>query len=206
MSPFKTVYLFRHGETDWNKAQRLQGSTDIPLNETGRTQALRLREFFVSNPIDVVLSSDLSRARETAEIARGNLNVEIVTDPRMRETNLGQAEGLTQPEIIERFGDHAWHAWYEHNPRSVPFRFPGGETKIEHLTRLLEGLEAFLTMTPHARIGVASHGGAMRRLIHHLRPEISTPLMVSNCALYELTFALDGKVWTIDLEAKCKAD
>lgn len=199
----KTVFIFRHGETDWNLQRRLQGNTDIPLNQTGRSQAAKLTDFFRLNPVDIFLSSDLSRARETAEIAKGELDVSVVLDPGLRETNLGQAEGLTHPEIIERFGAHAWEAWYDIGPNGGHFRFPGGETKTEHLQRVLGSLERFLRETNHSRIGVASHGGVIRRLIHHLRPELTDPVMVSNCSVYELGFDVMSGLWSVDLEVKC---
>lgn len=199
----KTLYIFRHGETDWNRERRLQGNTDIPLNETGRAQALRLREFFRSNPVEVFVSSDLGRAKETAEIARGAADVPILIEAGLRETNLGEAEGLTQPEIVAKFGPHAWEAWYEIGPDARQFRFPRGETKKEHLLRVFEALERFVASTRYEKIGVATHGGVLRRLIHHWRPELTEPVMIPNCAVYEVTFETGSGLWAVNLEVKC---
>ena len=199
----KTVYIFRHGETDWNRERRLQGNSDIPLNHNGRQQALALREFFRLNPVDVFLSSDLSRAHETARIAAGDAPIDVVLDRRLRETHLGEAEGLLYSEIIDRFGQKLWDEWYSLSGGSQDARFPGGESKAEHVRRLLDALESFLRATPHARIGVASHGGAMRRLIHRLRPELTSPVAIGNCVLYEMRFEVSSGIWTVDLEPRC---
>jgi broad specificity phosphatase PhoE len=200
----RTLFIFRHGETDWNKAGRFQGRVDIPLNETGRAQAKKLREFFVANPVDVFLSSDLERARETAEIAAGGAGVPIVLDARLRETNLGDAEGLTQDEVIAKFGKEALEGWRSLDKDHRDFRFPNGETKLEHLARVFEGVDEFLRTTNYKRIGVASHGGAMRRLIHHFAPHLTEPVLVTNCALYRIDYDPSSKeAYRLHLEPLC---
>jgi Fructose-2,6-bisphosphatase len=104
-----TLLLVRHGETDWNAARRIQGSTDIPLNETGRAQARETaselaRQFAGVSP--VVVSSDLSRAHETAQIIAATLGVE---EPRtyvgLRERSYGVAEGLTIADYRSQYGE-----------------------------------------------------------------------------------------------------
>ncbi len=196
----RTLFIFRHGETDWNKEGRFQGRFDIPLNETGRKQAERLREFFSLNPVEVFLSSDLARARETAEIAKGELDVPVVLESRLRETNLGDAEGLTQEEVAVKFGPELLQGWRSIGLENQNFRFPNGESKAEHLERILAGLEQFLGSTEYSRIAVASHGGVMRRLLHHLLPGLSTPVMVGNCVIYRVDFYEDGSRWVVHPE------
>jgi len=197
----KMIYMFRHGETDWNREGRMQGGTDIPLNETGREQALRLREFFRANPVDAFLSSDLRRAHDTAKIAAGEPAAPIILEPRLRETNLGEAEGLTVEEFLERFGAELLEKWRALDKVHEHVRFPQGESKLEHLTRFLKGLEDFLH-SPQARswsrIGVATHGGSMRRIMHHLQPHFSEPMMVGNCVTYRFEYHLPTRVWTLD--------
>jgi broad specificity phosphatase PhoE len=203
----KTILIFRHGETDWNLQGRMQGGVDIELNETGRKQALVLKEFFSRFPVEVCLSSDLKRAIETAQIAVGTNQTPIIIEPLLRETNLGAVEGLTKEQVRQQFGEASWEAWATSHPDHGRFRFPGGETKQEHLQRLIRGLEKFLLTTPHTRIAVSTHGGAMRRLIHHFRPELTEPVMVANCTVYELLFKLNENgqpEWELDLEAKCR--
>jgi broad specificity phosphatase PhoE len=184
----KQIYVFRHGETDWNRAGRMQGHADIPLNETGRAQALVLQNYFSQHPIEIILSSDLGRARETAEIARGTLNIPIVIDSSQRETKLGDAEGLTREEIESQFDPEIWGHWKSF-PDHWDHRFPNGESKREHLDRLRGGLLAFLSKTPYSRIGLSSHGGAMRRLLHSLRSDVTAPFNVGNCYLYKLDYS-----------------
>jgi broad specificity phosphatase PhoE len=203
MSKVKTIYAFRHGETDWNKESRFQGRMDIPLNETGRQQALRLREFLHTTSIEAVVSSDLSRALETAQIAMGEMDVPLILDPRLRETNLGEAEGLTYEEVITRFGSHVMDAWRSIGPGQGDVRFPGGESKQEHLTRILAALDEVLTRQPFDHFAVSTHGGALRRLIHHLRPDLTEPVMIGNCVLYEIRFHVSHGSWEVDLEPRC---
>jgi broad specificity phosphatase PhoE len=194
----KTLFVFRHGETDWNREGRMQGGTDIHLNQLGRDQAAALRGFLQKNPVDVILSSDLTRALETARIGGADLRAPIVLDPRLRETNLGEAEGLTMAEVRARFSDEFLTNWRSVEPRLDHFKFPGGESKREHLQRVVAALEDFVHRTPYRRIGISSHGGAIRRLLHHLRPELREPVFVGNCVTYRLTF-VRGR-WHADIE------
>ncbi len=202
MTTSKTIYMFRHGETDWNREGRMQGSTDIPLNETGRQQARQLREFFNANPVDVFWSSDLLRARETAEIIAAESGTEILLDARLRETNLGAAEGLTNHEFTTLYGEEILERWRNVDLVDHHVRFPKGESKFEHRVRFQQGLEDLLHSAAAAewrRIGVATHGGSMRRLIHHLRPELTEAVMVGNCGTYKIEYHVTTRKWVIDL-------
>ncbi|MBX6395401.1 MAG: histidine phosphatase family protein, partial [Alicyclobacillaceae bacterium] len=87
------ICLVRHGETVWNREQRLQGHQDIPLTDKGREQARAVARRLSTEPWDLVYSSDLSRARETAEIIAKHCGVRVVTDPRLRERFYGRFEG-----------------------------------------------------------------------------------------------------------------
>ena len=194
----KEIYVFRHGETDWNKVGRMQGHTDIPLNETGRAQALILQRYFAEHPIEVILSSDLMRARETAKIARGTLDIPIVFDVRQRETKLGDAEGLTREEVQEKLHPDIWQKWH-YFPEHWEHRFPNGESKREHLERVRGALLDFLSKTPYTKIGMSSHGGSMRRLLHALRPDIAEPISVGNCSLFKLDYSSERGLWVEDV-------
>lgn len=87
------LYIMRHGRTDWNEQHRLQGSTDIPLNEEGRRMAEKAGEEYRDVPLDICFCSPLRRARETAEIVLRGRNIPIRTDDRLREMSFGEYEG-----------------------------------------------------------------------------------------------------------------
>jgi broad specificity phosphatase PhoE len=100
------LFLIRHGETDWNRLGRFQGARDIPLNEAGRRQAEALARNW-DQEFDVLFTSPLSRARETAGILAESRGLAVETpDPRLAERAYGEGEGLTLAERKERFGDH----------------------------------------------------------------------------------------------------
>jgi probable phosphoglycerate mutase len=197
----KTFFIFRHGETDWNRDQRIQGQSDIPLNSIGRQQALKLQEFFVREPVEIFLSSDLDRAQETARIAKGQSAVSVVIDTGLRETHLGAAEGLTRDQIAAQLGEDVWKNWNDSSgPKNSDHRFPGGESKNEHLSRVRGAIERFAKETVHSRVGVSTHGGAMRRLIHHFIPGLKDHAMIPNCAVYRLDYDSELESWTLGKE------
>ncbi len=158
--------LIRHGETDWNLARRIQGSTDIPLNDTGRQQArdaaTALRaQLDLEGPV-VVVSSDLSRARETAEIIAGELGLRLSRlYPDLREREYGEAEGVDAAEFLARWGD--WHS----------AEVPGAEPWAQLRTRGLRALRHIdrdarrATAPVAASVVVVTHGAMIRELIRH---------------------------------------
>lgn len=103
------LYLFRHGETDWNRTGRLQGHTDIPLNQTGKIQISQAAKELANMDIDIelILSSPLKRAFESAEIAAAELSYkeDILVEPLLIERHFGKGEGLTSDERNERYPD-----------------------------------------------------------------------------------------------------
>ena len=95
-------YLVRHGETDWNLTERIQGQVDVPLNATGRRQVSHLAKRLTDLPLDAIYSSDLARTHETARIIAADRDIAIATDPDLREFSFGEWEGLTAEEIEAR--------------------------------------------------------------------------------------------------------
>ena len=119
----RLVFLARHGETEWNRAGRWQGKTDIPLSDAGRVQARALAACLLGRGIGAVHASDLQRATETAQIVAELLGIAALNvDARLRERGFGCFEGSTREECAERHPE-AW-ARYLANWRSTP---PGGE-------------------------------------------------------------------------------
>jgi len=98
-----TIYVTRHGQTDWNKRNILLGSTDMELNSTGKSQALELNKKLKDISFDYIISSDLKRAKETAQIITNN-NPNLILNTKLRERNYGKLEGTT-PENISLFWD-----------------------------------------------------------------------------------------------------
>ena len=98
------LYFFRHGQTDWNLQKRFQGSHDIPLNATGREQALELQTRMAKLPIEVILSSDLIRAKETAQIAFAKHSLATHFFPELRVAHLGDMEGMLREKFLKDFG------------------------------------------------------------------------------------------------------
>lgn len=95
------IYLLRHGQTDWNLERKIQGHLDIPLNETGRKEALICLDKIKSLNIDNIISSDLIRAKETAQIINRKLHFPIDFDARLREINFGDLQGRLIQDITQ---------------------------------------------------------------------------------------------------------
>jgi uncharacterized phosphatase len=144
-----TFALVRHGQTDWNAQRRLQGSTDIPLNDVGRGQARDAVAFLSDHKWDAIVSSPLSRAAETANlIAAGlGLNVERYV-PELTERSFGPAEGLQAgPEL---------------DALRIPGGFRGAESEDEAARRGLNSLEALAEEFRGRRVLVVAHGTLLR--------------------------------------------
>ena len=158
------VYLLRHGLTDWNKLRRVQGSSDIPLNEEGRRVARLTAEGMRDMPIDLVYSSPLKRARETAEIICAGRDVPIVFDDRIREIGFGEFEGVTWPEIYENEECAGFRKFFFDPDNYVP------ERGAESIEKVIARGKSFLEerIYPHEgedlTILVAAHGAMIRGL------------------------------------------
>ena len=160
-----TLLLVRHGETDWNADGRWQGHADVPLNERGRAQAQALAEQLAAEePLDVVYSSDLARARETAEIVARRLGVELVLERDLREIDVGSREGRTWSEIDD-----------------VPEW--DGEPHEAHGVRVVSALLR-IARAHDGRVLVVTHGGSVRRVLEHAEAESDS---IGNCSVWACT-------------------
>jgi broad specificity phosphatase PhoE len=154
------VLLARHGETDDNRQPiRFQGFRDTPLNDTGRAQARELAERVAARaePIRSLWSSDLSRARDTAEIVGAHIGLEPRLDPRLREANRGRWEGYTFEEI-KRSDPEEFAHWMR---GGADWRFPGGESLQEQQDRVLAALADIEAAGVLPALAVC-HGGSIR--------------------------------------------
>jgi probable phosphoglycerate mutase len=183
------LFLFRHGETDWNREGRLQGHTDTPLNATGLSQAQALVERLRPHRLDAVVSSDLARAWTTAQIVADCLGIPLIREPGLREAHIGQAEGLFWPEVKSRFGEALTERWFTDDDAA----FPGGETGLETRSRGLAALRRFVAEQPYRRIGVSTHGAMVRQLMKHALPPDSPPARTRNTVLYMLRYEPIGE-------------
>jgi broad specificity phosphatase PhoE len=154
------LYLARHGETDWNASGKLQGRTDIPLNDVGRAQARALAARLVGEPITSVTTSDLLRAGETGDIVAEALGVQARhIDADLRERSFGIFEGLTREECAVRYPDE-WRAWVDHTITPV-----GAEAREAAVLRMTRALSRVATRAGDEAALVVSHGGAMRLML-----------------------------------------
>ncbi|HEV7210904.1 MAG TPA: histidine phosphatase family protein [Blastococcus sp.] len=193
--PVSRLLLWRHGRTEWNATGRFQGQLDPPLDAVGRDQALRAAPALVASGLaaedTVVVSSDLSRAAETAATLSGLLGVPLLEDPRLREHGLGCWEGLTRDEVADDYPDQ-YADWLA----GRPVRGRGGEEPAHVAERAL----AALADLPPARVAVVvTHGGTAGRLVERLlglgpdHHRVFGPL--ANCAWSEL--AAHGPRWRL---------
>ncbi len=156
-----TIYVVRHGETEWNRGRRIQGATDIPLNDTGREQARgaaqRLQALLAPTPV-YVAASDLSRAQETAQIIAAGLGAqEVHTYEGLRERSYGDAEGM---DIAE------YYATYGPLGADGSIAEPWDAVRARALTDLARTVEdARASLGDDAQVVIVAHGGLIRELI-----------------------------------------
>lgn len=153
------LVLVRHGQTAWNLEGRAQGHADVPLDDTGRAQAVALAPQIAAMAPSALWSSDLVRARETAAVLAEATGLEVRTDPRLREFDAGERSGLTTDEFAERFPD-AYAAWRDGH---ITGRLPGAETIDEVAARMVPALREIWDATPSGEVTVVvAHGACLR--------------------------------------------
>jgi probable phosphoglycerate mutase len=178
-----TIVLVRHGETDWNAASRVQGQSDRPLTARGREQARTLADALTAEPLDAVYSSDLSRARDTAEAIAGPRGLDVRTHPGLREKDFGTWEGLTDTEVFARYPEARRGHWGD------------GETPEELRERVLGSLREISARHPGQRLLVVTHGGPLRVVLRHCEVEWQRP--IANCEVARIQVD-DGKLRSLD--------
>lgn len=165
------IYLTRHGETAWNKQMIIQGTTDNPLNQTGIDQAYKIKEFFEEIEIDIVVSSSLMRARETASIATG-FDPDIIDD-RFIERNFGFFEGKDVSLFYE--------AKAVNQMRDI-------EDDKSLITRVTEGLYDYGRSAQNT-IAIFAHSHVLKAALTHIQPQkYDFASHIKNCAIVELDY------------------
>ncbi|MDB5754373.1 MAG: histidine phosphatase family protein [Massilia sp.] len=163
MAPMPTTHivLIRHGETAWNAERRLQGHIDIALNAQGRRQAGAVAEALAGEHFDAIISSDLQRARQTAEALAATRGMQLRIDPALRERCFGGFEGLLYADIEQRFPQEfaAWQA------RDIDAPMPPGprsaETFRQFYQRALDAILGWADACPGQSIALVAHGGVL---------------------------------------------
>ncbi len=162
--PKTTLLAIRHGETEWNAAERYQGHEDSPLTDTGRNQAAALGRRLEDVAFDMLISSDLGRAKETASIIAGYTGHRLATDHRLRERNYGVLEGLTFPEIMTR---HA-AVLEQFNTDDPDYVIPGGESHRAHYLRNVSFLEELIARETGKTVAMVAHGGVLDSIFRYV--------------------------------------
>ncbi|WP_328466400.1 histidine phosphatase family protein [Actinoplanes sp. NBC_00393] len=180
------LIVWRHGNTDWNAGRRVQGQTDVPLNDLGRRQAAEAAELLIRMRPDAIVSSDLRRAADTAAALAGLTGLPVSTDDRLRERYFGAWQGLTMAEVAEQRPD-------EHARWTAGEDVIGGdvETLDDLGKRVSEAIQDAAGLAPGGTVVVATHGAAARQGVGHLlgwpREQLRTLRALQNCHWVELT-------------------
>jgi probable phosphoglycerate mutase len=163
-------FLVRHGETEWNRIRRIQGVSDIPLNDTGREQAHAVAEILAAHSFDAIVSSPLSRARDTASIIAKRLGMqEPAIVEGLIERNYGDAEGSNGQDL-----DHLYPPGTE---------IPGREPREAVTARALAALRELALVHPDSDVIAVAHGGLIRSVVEHAAPgQHNEP--ITNCSVH----------------------
>jgi uncharacterized phosphatase len=174
------LVLVRHGETDWNLANRIQGSTDIPLNDTGRAQAAAVADELAAEEWHAIVTSPLGRARETARIIARRLDLgEPQVDDRLVERAYGEAEGMDSVALAERFPGMEG--------------VPGIERRSDVTRRVLPALESIAREHPGQRVLIVAHGGVIGSLVRYVTEKAlpATAMRIPNGSVHRFRYT-DG--------------
>jgi len=166
-------FLVRHGETEWNRVRRIQGVSDIPLNDTGRAQAAALGDILVGHNFDLIVSSPLSWADETARIIAQRLGMPApITVPDLIERNYGEAEGSSGADLDRRY------------PPGTDI--PGREDREVVTQRAVRVLHDMAIRHPHADIVAVAHGAVIRSVVDYAAPGLHKE-PITNCSVHSFS-------------------
>jgi broad specificity phosphatase PhoE len=183
----KRLIVWRHGNTDWNSGGRVQGQSDVPLNQVGHRQAVEAAEILVRLRPAAIVASDLRRATDTAAVLAARTGLRVHRDPRLRERYFGAWQGMLMADVA-RIRPEEYHRW------TSGADVIGGdiETLDDLGKRVAEALEAATELAPADRtVVVATHGAAARQGVGHLlgwpREQLRTLRALQNCHWVDLT-------------------
>ena len=176
------LIVVRHGETEWNRERRMQGTTDTRLSDLGRVQASALGRHLRDHAFTALYSSDLSRARDTARAISEHTGRKMMIDPRLQERRFGIFEGLLAAEIKTRYPEE--HARFA--SRDPDYQVPGGESASAFTARCLGCLAEIAGRHPGEEVVVVTHGlvlDALYRIAHGLAHGEPRPVPLINASM-----------------------
>lgn len=185
------ILAVRHGETDWNRDTRIQGHTDIALNEHGQWQAQQLAQALRDEPIAAFYASDLSRALVTAQAVARWHNLPVSTHTGLRERCFGRFEGHTWADLETRWPEDAL-AWRKRVPHFAP---PGGESLLQLQARVVAAVSELAARHPGEQVLMVAHGGVLDILYRAAtRLELQAPRSweLTNTAINRLLWTPEG--------------
>lgn len=204
MAGVRRLILLRHGQTDWNAGDRMQGQIDTELSDVGRRQAKTCAPDMATRDLIAIISSDLKRAHDTALAVADCAAMPVALDPRLRETDLGEWEGMNHTEVDSLYPG-ARKAW-RLNPEFTP---PGGESKLQVGARALPVVHELLAERedwPGRTIMLVAHGGLIAALTAALLelPEGNWPILggLANTSWVQLTShgpSIEQPGWRLDV-------
>ena len=187
--------VVRHGQTHWNVAARIQGQKDSDLTPAGLAQADAVGARLGRERFDVLVASDLGRAMQTAAAIARRSGHSILPDPRLRERDFGQGEGMTYAEI-----DRAWPDVFTRQRETDPDAVvPGGESRRQFHERVRDAFAALAREHEGKRVAVVAHGGvlaALYRLIHDIPVGKPHAVPIANASYNAVAF--DADAWAIE--------
>ncbi len=185
------ICFIRHGETDWNVLKRIQGQTDIPLNDTGQKQALAMAFNAGHHNFSAIYSSDLQRAHQTAQMLAERLGLEVRDMPELRERNYGIFQGITATKGAERYP----RAYANYKERDLEYDFETGESMLGFAERVDLAISNITKHHSGQMVAAFTHAGVLDIIYRRAtgRP-LYTPrdFVIPNCALNWFRFDPPG--------------
>ncbi len=189
------LIILRHGETVWNREDRYQGHLDSPLTPLGLEQACALAARLAASRCSALYSSDLGRARHTAEIIADKTGQRLQLDPRLRERHLGIFQGLVQSEIERKFPDD-YRLFKSGDPDYV---VPGGESSRQRFACAIACFEELASRHGGEQIAVVTHGGVLSALFRHtLGIPLGAPRRFARSNATWNLFTCQRKTWFLE--------
>ncbi|MBM3257431.1 MAG: class I tRNA ligase family protein [Candidatus Liptonbacteria bacterium] len=170
ITPHAKWFFVRHASTDWNEDVRSIGQADPPLSEQGRAEAKRMAENFKGNNVDLIITSDLKRARQTAEMIAEVTGAEIIVDRKLRERHLGITQGMPKTERNKLYGDLLYS--YDGTP-------PGGESFKDVEERVWTSFKQYRALYRKKNVVIITHGGPIRMILKQIKQWDMTQMLAN---------------------------